>query len=131
MVDSQIKACSLNFQDEFLSKSLLCSARLARIKPYFFRITTYRHTRMDDDAREMANFEADTDFTFSVQSTAVLKAYVSVASFGQRAPKTVVFSVQNIGDMEPDEEVTLTRAGYSFIDLVPGKRLAVVKNLLL
>lgn len=86
---------------------------------------------MDDDAREMANFEADTDFTFSVQSTAVLKAYVSVASFGQRAPKTVVFSVQNIGDMEPDEEVTLTRAGYSFIDLVPGKRLAVVKNLLL
>ena len=58
------------------------------------RITTYRHTRMDDDAREMANFEADTNFTFFVQ---------------------------NIGDTEPEDGVSLTGAGYSLIDLVPGK----------
>lgn len=49
---------------------------------------------MDDDAREMANFEADTNFTFFVQ---------------------------NIGDTEPEDGVSLTGAGYSLIDLVPGK----------
>lgn len=37
-------------------------------KALFLRITTYRHTRMDDEAREMAKFEADTNFTFSVQN---------------------------------------------------------------
>lgn len=46
------------------------------------------------DAREMTNFEADTNFTFSAQ---------------------------NMGDTELEEEVSLTGAGYSFVDLVPEK----------
>ena len=63
-------------------------------KALFLRIATYPHIKVDDDAREMANFEADTNFTFSVQ---------------------------NKGDTEPEEEFSLTGAGYSFVDLVPEK----------